>query len=134
MRFGPCLSKETEKILITAYSISVFWDKKGRLDSVGSNFSWQQSQFGSCLSSDEVDSDFFKWIDKLYQIIQIQESSDLIRKLLSNHKASIKAKTDICEKIVCKEKPCDCDQLRHTHQKKQGLNSIIWKVGLIFSL
>jgi hypothetical protein len=82
IHFGP------EKILITAYSISVFWDKKGSWTqlaaiSVGNS----HSQFGSCLASDYLSESMN------YTRLSRFNSS-------SNPKASNKSKTGICEKSV----------------------------------
>ena len=126
MRFGPCLSKETEKILITAYSISVFWDKKGSrtqlaVFSVGNSHSLARV----CRVMKSTPT-FLSESINYTRLSRFKSLLTLYGSFFQTPKPPLqKAKTDICEKKVCKEKPClDCDQLRHTHQK-QGLNSLI---------
>ena len=122
MRFGlrALPSKETEKILITAYSISVFWDKKR---------SWTQNSHSLARVMKTTPTFLSESIN--YRVPKLYTRLSRFKSLLTLNGSFFRtpepplSKKQMFVKKVCKEKPCvDCDQLRHTHQK-QGLNSLI---------
>ena len=120
-------SKETEKILITAYSISVFWDKKRSwtqlaVISVGNSHSLARvMKTTPTFLSESINYR----VPKLYtRLSRFKSLLTLYGSFFRTPKPPLSQKQMFVKK-VCKEMPCvDCDQLRHTHQK-QGLNSLI---------